>query len=379
MPFSSPASSVSSAAVLIAAASGRALAASARRAGLVPLVTDYFADEDLIALAPHHVRMAGGLARGMDGDELLAAFDTLAAAQAPQGVICGTGFEDRPGLLARIAARWLLLGNGANVVKEVKDPCAMSRLCEAACIPHPETSLVRPVDPTGWLAKRRGGSGGLHIRPASDAVDSERMYFQRHVPGMPVSALFLADGGRALVIGFSRQWASPAPGQPFRYGGAVRPADLPPGMEDALAAAVARFVAAVPLRGLNSADFLVDSDRFCMLEINPRPGATMDIFEPAHGSLLALHTGACVGRLERPAQPSGAAAAAIVYARHEIPSLPHLEWPDWTSDRPRGGTAVETGAPICTVHAAASTMAEAKGLIRERQARVHEKVNGRAA
>jgi len=67
------------AAVLIAAVSGRALAASARRAGFVPLVADCFADDDTLALAHTHVRLRWGAARGIDAGELLEALERLAA------------------------------------------------------------------------------------------------------------------------------------------------------------------------------------------------------------------------------------------------------------------------------------------------------------
>src|SRR5439155_1009047 len=95
-------------AVLIAAAAGRALAASARRGGYAPLVADFFGDRDTVAAARAHVRLDDGLRRGMTADALLAALAMLAAKERPQGVVCGTGFEDRPALLARIAERWPL-------------------------------------------------------------------------------------------------------------------------------------------------------------------------------------------------------------------------------------------------------------------------------
>ena len=72
-------------AVLIAAASGRALAQSARHGGYLPLVADFFADQDTAALAHDHVLIDGGLARGMDEDGLLAAFAALARSRQPIG------------------------------------------------------------------------------------------------------------------------------------------------------------------------------------------------------------------------------------------------------------------------------------------------------
>ena len=92
-------------AVLIAAASGRALAAvgAARR-----LSCRWSPISSAIRTRPRcaqaHVRLEHGLARGMSA----AAAARGAAKRSPRtrqpiGVVCGTGFEDRPELLARIA------------------------------------------------------------------------------------------------------------------------------------------------------------------------------------------------------------------------------------------------------------------------------------
>ena len=361
-------------AVLIAAASGRALAQSARQGGYLPLVADFFADQDTAALAHDHVRIADGLTRGMDAGGLLPALETLARSRRPIGAVCGTGFEDRPELLARIGERWRLLGNDPQIVARVKDPHAFATMCRDCAIPHPETVSSLRVDPAGWLAKRKGGAGGSHVASAiaqNQNHANDEYYFQRTTPGVPVSALFLADGRRAMTLGFSTQWASPTARRPFRYGGAVRPAALPPYLASALTDAVDRLLQAIPLVGLNSADFLVDGEEFRLLEVNPRPGATLDVFEPAQGSLFALHVAACQGELDgEPPRFEGACAAAIVYADRDIAAVSAIRWPEWTADRPHCGTAIKTGEPLCTVKAAATTATAAKAGADERLAMV---------
>jgi predicted ATP-grasp superfamily ATP-dependent carboligase len=353
--------------VLIAAASGRALANSARRAGYAPLVVDFFGDQDTVAAAAGHQQLRPDDRFGMDPDALLVALETLAAGRAPCGVVWGTGFEDRPSLLARIAERWVLLGNRPESVARVKNPAALAELCRCCDISHPAISLLPPEKKEGWLAKRIGGAGGTHIRPDNaHAVDG--FYYQRQMQGTPVSALILADGQSAVILGFSTQWSSPAPGRPFRYGGAARPAALRRETADGIVAAVRRLVASMPLVGLNSIDFLVDGAAFHLLEVNPRPGATFDIFEPQRGRpLFELHVASCQGAL--PAAPvacDGAAASAIVYADHDIPLIPSWNWPPWTADRPIAGSCISAQCPLCTVIAAAATAAQARELVDQR-------------
>jgi predicted ATP-grasp superfamily ATP-dependent carboligase len=364
-------------AVVILAASGRALAASARGGGYLPLVIDWFGDSDTLALSAAHACLADGLVRGMTADALDAAISAVTKEYQPLGIVCGTGFEDRPELLEHLAQHWRILGCSADTVRRVKDPQAFASLCRDCAVPHPEISLSRPADATGWLAKRKGGAGGSHV-VAAEARDAANVYYQRQVPGVPVSALFLANGSRALILGFSSQWASPAPRQPFRYGGAIRPALLAKNISNLLEDVVHDVARAIPLLGLCSADFLVDGDDFRLLEVNPRPGATLDIFEAPQKSLFALHMAACEGELAAQAPSlAGVNATAIAYGKHDM-HVPAFDWPEWTADRPHASTMVRQGEPLCTIHATATGHAEARALIRQRLetilARTHARI-----
>jgi predicted ATP-grasp superfamily ATP-dependent carboligase len=355
--------------VVIVAASGRALAASAQRAGYAPLVIDWFGDADTLAHAEAHARV-DGLVHGFTRGSVDHALTEVIGARAPCGIVLGTGFEDRPELIAHMAQRLPILGNAAATIASLKDPQAFASLCRDCGIAHPEIALTRPADPQGWLAKRVGGAGGSHIRNAPEYPARRGYYYQRAITGVAVSAQFVADGTHALVLGFSEQWAAPTKHQPFRYGGAVRPAHLAQATASILTGAVQRIVAASQLRGLNSADFLVEGDRFRLLEINTRPSATLDICEPPGGSLFALHMSACAGALVSHApELAGAAATAIAYAGCDT-TVPALDWPEWAADRPHAGTRVKAGEPLCTVLAAAASAAEARGLVEERRASV---------
>jgi uncharacterized protein len=367
-----PANSMGNEEVLIAAISGRALAVSARRGGYLPLVVDFFGDQDTVAAAQAHVTLCGEVAQGFGEHELMTALERLAARHAPAGVVCGTGFEDRPQVLARLAQRWRLFGNSADTVARVKDPEIFAASCRDCDIAHPRISLSRPPAREGWVAKRRGGSGGFHVAAAPGRESGEGVYYQSRVPGTPVSALLLANGVSAVVLGFSVQWACPTSRHPFRYGGAVRPADIAPGLAERLAESACRLAAALSLTGLNSADFMLEGDDFWILEVNPRPGATLDIFETDGGSLFSLHLAACAGDLIDDApRLDGAKASAIFYAEGDVIAPARFEWPNWCADRPTAGIAIKAGAPLCTVHAAAATATRARALVAERLALVH--------
>jgi uncharacterized protein len=365
--------------ILIAAMSGRALAASARCSGYAPLVADFFGDQDTLAVADAHTRLAGDLTDGINENVLLEALERLSVRRRPLGLVYGTGFEDRPQLLQHVAQRWRLFGNSAQTVANVKDPKILASMCADLDIAFPEVAWSQPPSAANWLAKRRGGAGGAHIKSASSSERGHgETYYQRKVCGTPVSALFLADGKRVSVLGYSTQWAQPKPGQPYRYGGAVQPSMLVSGVANALAAVVQKLAQALALVGLNSADFLVDGEDYWLLEINPRPGATIDIFEQPEKPLFAQHVAACRGMLvEVSGSSESAKAAAIVYAEHNVAAVPPLDWPDWTADRPLAGSMIKAGEPLCTVHACSSAAAEARALAEQRRQMVLAWMGGR--
>ncbi len=283
-----------------------------------------------------------------------------------------------PSSSPRLARRWTLLGNDARTVARIKAPEQFFAALDALGIPHPRTVMDAQAARPGWLAKRRGGAGGGHIRSSFTPQVDASLYFQERVRGRSVSALFLANGEEARVLGFSEQWTAPMRGRPFRYGGAVRDAALTPQLAEAMNDAVARVAASFALKGLGSADFMVRGEEALLLEINPRPGATLDIFDTETAPLLGLHVEAVRGGALPPKGLAleGAAAAAIVFAAKAL-TVPEIPWPDWTADRPKAGERIDKGRPICTVLARAHTPAEAKGLVEERISIIRAACRGR--
>jgi predicted ATP-grasp superfamily ATP-dependent carboligase len=364
--------------ILIAAISGRALAASARRAGLIPLVADFFADADTAQIAHAVVKLPGPIRQGFQWNDLSAAVEQLATeAPAPLlGCLCGSGFEDRPALLDRIAANWPLLGNDAATVARTKSAREFFLLLDELHIPSPRTSITRPQSEEGWLMKREGGAGGSHIVKLGERspADTRSVYFQKLAEGVAISALFIANRREARVLGFSEQWTTPIPSAPHRYGGAARPADLPEVLQEAMIGHVTRVSATLGLKGVCSADFLLDKSSGIsqLLEINPRPGATLDIFDCGAEPLLKLHLDAVLeARLPPgPLALEGAMASAIVYAPERVEIANDIEWQDWVADRPKRGESIDKNRPICTVLARAATKAQTKELVAERMQQV---------
>ena len=355
-------------AIIVAAYSARALAFSAKRAGFAPLSIDVFGDDDTQGMSLATVKLGGGLSNGLTHDKVAVAIESLIGAYNPIGLVYGSGFEAQPETIAAIARKTPIFGNEAETLRRAKDPFALAQLCAAIGVSHPEIAATPPDEPERWLMKRRGGAGGAHVALATGSRDaSPDCYFQRHVAGQSISALFVANGQKAAIIGLSEQWTAPTPASPFRYGGAVGPVGVGSAEAEEISRAIANITSELSLVGLNSVDFLLSRDGVSLIEINPRPGATLDVFEPNEGALFAVHIAACEGRLTRVPMGSAFRAAEIVYAPRDMGSLrAEWNWPDWTVDRPSPGTRIAAGDPLCTTLASGATVELARTCAHER-------------
>jgi len=369
---------------VIAAQSGRALAQAARRSGLRPYVADLFGDADTVALAESTRVMPGRFGRGMVPEAALGAIDALAGeAGTPLGVVLGSGFEDDPGLIAQIARRHRLIGAGAEAVAALKDPFAFAALCARLGVPHPPVTAGPVDEPARWLVKAVGGSGGGHVRAATGAAPEVGHYHQARVPGRAYAVNILAGPGGAEVLAVTAQWSIPSPERPFRYGGALALAageahPLPAAILAEVEEAATRIAAATGLVGLASADFLSDGADWWLMEINPRPGATLDVLDRRTTPLLAAHVEACLSERGSPsiaAPPEDAAASAICYALADHAPVPAVAWPAHIRDRPAAGSTVRRDTPLCTVFATGADGAAARAALDARTDRLRTVLN----
>ncbi|MGH6762031.1 MAG: ATP-grasp domain-containing protein [Phyllobacterium sp.] len=361
-----PAALPNSPAILIAAVSGRSLASAARRAGYRPFVADLFNDSDTLALAERAIILPGNLHHGIDGTLITRKLLELMGGEEPFALVYGSGFERKPEIVETLGRTFPLAGNSARTIEAVKDPLSLSCLCQEIGIAHPEIRLEAPLQPKGWLTKLAGGAGGSHVRRAGLAPSETASYFQAFVPGRNLSTLFLAQGAKAHIVGFSRQWPSPSNASPFRYGGAVRLARFDRNKRHLVRIWLDHLVQRTGLVGLCSADFIDGPEGLHLIEINPRPGATLDIFDNEDTPLLTQHLRAVRGETIEMPTYRDAAASAIAYASHPIPRFPDIQWPSMTADHQQPGTRLGADDPVCTVFAKAQSAAAAEWAVKNR-------------
>ncbi|MFM7135881.1 MAG: ATP-grasp domain-containing protein, partial [Planctomycetota bacterium] len=307
--------------------------------------------------------------------------DALSAAVAgfpPGPWLYGGALENHPRVIAAISGERPLAGCDPDVVAAVRDPARLAAAVRAAGLGFPETRH----DPIGlpgdgsWLTKPLRSAGGHGIAAwsgdAGEPAPAGGRVWQRRVQGRPWSASYLVTPGCGRLIGVSRQllgrrWCH-AP--PFAYAGSVDidPESLSVDLRGQLLRLGSLLVDPFGLVGLVGVDLVIDArGRVNVIEVNPRPTASMELIERATGlSLVAAHLVACgfSGPAAGEAWPRRVTwSKAIVFAACDLAidddtlgalraagGEPREGWP-LVADLPAPPQTIPAGGPICTFFA----------------------------
>ncbi len=362
--------------LLLVGASVRMLAQSASRAGFRPISLDWFADTDTDGCSA--VCRAAGSAAGFDRNRLAALADEFAPPGQNTAMIYAGGFDGDPDLLQQLADGRTLWGNVPDTVRAVRSPRHFFSELDRLRLAYPKVRWEHPGEqpqPHGWLTKRAGSEGGAAVRwaPSSSGPHSPASpdtYYQRRVPGTSCSALFVANGTDARLIGINVLFGDSSDAtRPFRFAGASTLNPVDEALFDTLHTHILGLTQTFTLRGINSLDFMFDNGDIWLLELNPRISATLCLYEADYpDGLLARHIAACHGLpLDDGYRPSVSRAFKILYARGSGAIPAQLAWPAWSADRPRGGTIVRAGQPICSIAAESQDHSALDGLLSSRE------------
>jgi|CXWL01.1.fsa_nt_gi predicted ATP-grasp superfamily ATP-dependent carboligase len=366
----------------LVAQSARAMAEAAVADGYAVIAIDVFGDTDTRRASQSWFAAGTPGTLQLDPAQVLATLRTLAQRGGVAGWVAGGGCEGLPDLLSEGAALLPLFGTAPQAVQRVRDPAEFFGFLQAAGIAHPEVRHTAPADGSGWLLKDSRGCGGWHILHAGHAGQAGQaghagnpaphqpgqaplpapQYYQRLVPGTAMSATFCANGHQAVLLGINQQLVRAIGARPFVYAGVLGPLGLPDAAATALDKALQTLSAEFVLRGLGSLDFVLDGDSVQVLEINPRPPASLALYGTRlAGGLMAAHVQACLqGRLPMllPA-PGGTQAlrgTAIVFAPRAVhideTAAQALQAMPACHDLPLAGTQLQRGDPLCSVSAA---------------------------
>jgi predicted ATP-grasp superfamily ATP-dependent carboligase len=203
-----------------------------------------------------------------------------------------------------------------------------------------------------WLRKPRRSGGGHGVHAWRGGVLREAEVLQQRVTGLSCSAVAIGDGRSAATLGLTEQLHPP---RGFRWIGNVTPPRLPDAERDELGgrlgAVCGEVAARFGVRGAFGVDAIWDGRDAWVLEVNPRPPASLELFGP--GSFEAHVRGARGLGLpdagDLPAR-SSAAIKLVLFADRTVCTPDPGWWPaGLVRDVPHPGETIEPGAPVCTL------------------------------
>jgi predicted ATP-grasp superfamily ATP-dependent carboligase len=332
--------------VLVIAVSARMVAQLAVADGYDVTALDRFGDVDLRALAPG--------ATAPSSDALAALADEVEA----EAVVYGAGFENRPDLVARLAEGRELLGTPAESLAPVRDPWAVAAAARSAGARAPETRSVHELPEAAgarraeWLRKSLRSGGGRGVRAWAGGRLAPTEILQRRTDGLSSSAAAVGDGRRAVVLGVTEQLHR-RPG--FGWMGNVVPPRLPDGelaeLDGQLRAVCDEVAARFGVRGAFGVDAVWDGRHAWVLEVNPRPPGSLELFGP--GCFEAHVRGARSMGLPTAGTPPATRCAKVklvLFADRDVRAPDPGRWPaGLVRDIPSGGETIRRGAPVCTL------------------------------
>lgn len=345
------------------------LAAAAVRSGYKTDVIDRYDDCDTHRIA-ESVRLYCDSADDFCNYSLLLSHIENLFSDGRKPIIIGSGFESCPDVLEQLQQQFTVIGNSADTVRSLKNPDVFFPLLAALNIPHPDTRTDGVPDAGRWLRKTRGGNGGRHvfdmekvaIKPAGDC------YYQERLDGRSCSALFLANGQDAICVGLNEVWNVSTGDRPYTFAGAVALPLENFRQREQLESYIKRLVKRFHLAGLCGLDFILAQDEIQVLEVNPRPTATLALHNE-NGSLFAAHISACEGMLhyEGPGLARNCQGMEVFYADQDVSIPAMIEWPEWIADIPVSGRRINAGEPCCSINAAGDSKASVLNLLEERR------------
>lgn len=375
--------------LLVCGASVRHILSIAAPCNFHIIAADQFLDHDTAKLAHESIKVLS-----------LKQLAELSTSIDYDAVVLGGGMENLPTELGQICKSQLPCHN-LEALHHLRSPTILSNLIgnnqnfSTANILFPKIlhRLPENAKSNTWISKPTNRAGGLGIKKVSPTRLLEPdQYAQQFIDGLPVGALFLANGSTARLLGTNESLSGMVEfgSNGFTYCGSIVPSPVNEVIGQKIALAGQLFTHSFGLKGIFGVDVIVeqptrDQSRIWVLEINPRITASAELIQRnITANLIALHVDALqdpdfdMAKCELSANIQRAAGKAVLYKRTDQ-RITRSAWAtiyDWkTNSLTASGSPCELldvpiqdassanipkGSPLLTIIASAQTKTAVK-------------------
>jgi methenyltetrahydromethanopterin cyclohydrolase len=335
--------------VLIFAQSATALAISVAQAGYPVWAADCYLDSETCSVSARTTRLPP--LETTSSEALLNQLIELSQGQ-PCFFIYGSGIEFHSNILKSLPSHFHLLGNNFDTVNAITSPKTFFKALDKLNLPYPQTTFKPPSSSTykKWLFKPNKSLGGMHITFIDDEIEQKDGYFQHYIDGTPGSVLFVSNNASLQIVLVNEQETINTKNMPFILGSIITPATIPPPLLTTLNDAIQQLALHFNLIGFNSLDFIIKNDELYLLELNPRPSASIQLVKQPH-NIFHIHKTACKNAAHPMLLKNESLYRGLfyVFAQNDYLVTAEMQWPEQTIDRPIEGTLIKKSSPICSL------------------------------
>lgn len=376
--------------ILIISFNARAIAHLAKKLGLEIAIVDFWGDRDIFSLSDKvstifkpELKSYHVFPNKRKNEEMLVdlALEIISEEQI-DGVLIGSGLDDRPDLLTKIGSNATILGNDINCIKTVRELRKVHNKLQKEGIRFPSTLFPNKESEILSFSEERGfpfvikpikSMGGVGIRliknrtELDDFLDRGGMlqdyYIQEYIRGIDISTTIVGNTLDFQVISINKQLIGKSEcgtSLPFKYCGNIIPFECPPDVADKIKNASLKISARFKMTGVFGIDFVLSNNEPFFMEINPRFPGTIELIEMGTKiNPVKLHLNAVRGYIPCDVvNLEGVAMKAILFAKTTF-LTPNFRPSPYIVDVPFPNIQLHPEDPICAVQIIEPSYAEA--------------------
>ncbi len=356
---------------LIISYSANALVRSATRAGYSVYSIDCFNDIDTQSLTIQSFQL--NLFTSSTLYEDISEIISNIGSNNIDAIVLGSGFEHRFDIVKKLSVSLPVFSNTNQILENAMSARFYFSLLEELDIPFPEICFDMNSTNDDWIVKSLVSAGGYDVkRFTTNEEISDLQYFQKYIEGKLISVNFIANESTNYIFGTNQFWCCDDNNGDFRYSVAVSGYSLSEQLVEQVECIVNKICKAFQLKGLCGLDFIVDNlSQIYLIDINPRPTATFELYDTEIDSLFEAHiTALTEQRLLQPQVGNIIKGHQIVYSEKDIQIPNDYVWPEWAICQSAPGTKINKAEPICTVIEESEDSTEVFNLLKKRQQQI---------
>ena len=262
-------------------------------------------------------------------------------------IIIGSGFAET--ISKDIISNRNNFGNNFETIKKIKSESFFEEL-QKQKINFPSVSK-QPKKNGKWLIKEYQSFGGTRVKPYKESqYINKKSYLQKFIQGDLISVQFFVEDKNIEVLTICEQVITNSKKGLFLIKSLITK-KISINLSKKIYSLTKKICKTFSLKGINNLDLILQSNKIFLLEINPRPGLSINILQSTYKNIFKNKSP------KKKISYNGYHSSTVIYARKEIKIslkkkmfLKKFNPSNLFSELPNLGDIIKVDEPICLLH-----------------------------